>query len=150
LKIYFLDNTDTAGVADVLAAVGLETTLLVNISKSGGTQETKNNMIAFMDAYKAAKLDYAKHACAITMKGSELDKLSRGSGWLKVFEMAESIGGRTSETSVVVHLPAVLAGIDFKSLLNGACHMDALTREPSLDSNPAYMLAALWFISGGG
>ena len=82
LKIYFLDNTDTAGLADALQVVDLEKTLVVNISKSGGTQETKNNMKACMDFYAAAGLDFAKHACAITMKDSELDQLSRGRGRL--------------------------------------------------------------------
>lgn len=150
LKIYFLDNTDTAGLADALQVADLETTLVVNISKSGGTQETKNNMIACMQYYAAAGLDFAKHACAITMKNSELDQLSRGSNWLKVFEMAESIGGRTSETSIVGHLPAALAGISFKDLLAGACHMDSLTSNPQLTHNPSYMLSAMWYIAGNG
>ena len=70
LKIYFLDNTDTAGLADALEVTDLETTLVINISKSGGTQETKNNMKACMDKYAAAGLDFAKHACAITMRES--------------------------------------------------------------------------------
>ena len=150
LKIYFLDNTDTAGLADALQVVDLETTLVVNISKSGGTQETKNNMTACMDFYREAGLDFAKHACAITMRGSELDNLARGGKWLKVFEMAESIGGRTSETSIVGHLPAALAGIKFKDLLDGACHMDHLTSNPQLTHNPAYMLSTMWYLAGNG
>ncbi len=150
LKVYFLDNTDTAGVNDVLAVCNLASTIVVNISKSGGTQETKNNMIACMNAYQAAGIDFAAHACAITMSGSELDKLARSGKWLKVFEMADSIGGRTSVTSIVGHLPAALAGVDFKSFLAGACHMDNLTRESSLEKNPAYMLAAMWYLAGNG
>ena len=150
LKIYFLDNTDTAGLADALQVADLEKTLVVNISKSGGTQETKNNMIVCREYYEAAGLDFTKHACAITMKKSELDQLARGENWLKVFEMAESIGGRTSETSIVGHLPAALAGIRFKDLLAGACHMDGLTANPQLTHNPAYMLAAMWYIAGKG
>ncbi len=150
LKIYFLDNTDTAGAVDALAVCDLAKTLVVNISKSGGTQETKNNMIDCMDAYKAAGIDFAKHACAITMKDSELDNLARSSNWLRVFEMAESIGGRTSVTSIVGHLPAALAGVDFRTFLKGACHMDSLTRNPHFSHNPAYMLSAMWYLAGNG
>lgn len=150
LKIYFLDNTDTAGLHDALQVCELDTTLVVNVSKSGGTQETKNNMIVCMEEYAAKGIDFKKHACAITMRGSELDNLARAENWLKVFEMAESIGGRTSETSIVGHLPAALAGIDFKDLLCGACHMDMLTRNPQLTHNPAYMLSAMWYIAGEG
>ncbi|MDD3119367.1 MAG: hypothetical protein PHQ27_09325 [Victivallales bacterium] len=150
LRIYFLDNTDSAGVADVLQAIELDRTLVVSISKSGGTQETKNNMIAMADAFNAAGLEFARHAVAITMKDSQLDRLARDRKWLKVMEMAESIGGRTSETSIVGHLPAALAGIDFRSFLAGACHMDQWTRVTDYRKNPAYMLAAMWFIAGNG
>lgn len=147
-KIYFVDNTDTAGVCDLLPILNLEETLVVSISKSGGTQETKNNMIAFMQAFEKAAIPFPAHAAAITMAESALDKLARGNGWLAVFEMAESIGGRTSETSIVGHLPAALAGIDFAQFLAGACTMDAWTREEKVTQNPAYFLASSWYIAG--
>ncbi len=149
-KIYFVDNTDSAGVVDVLGAVSLEKTLVVSISKSGGTQETKNNQIAFAKAYDNNGLKFVQHACAITMVGSELDRQAKSEGWLKIFPMAESIGGRTSVTSVVGHLPAALAGINFKALLEGACAMDVWTREADFRKNPASMLAAMWHIAGNG
>lgn len=150
LRIYFVDNTDPAGVKDALAALDLEKTLVLSVSKSGGTQETKNNTIAFAHAFAAAKLSFVRHAAAITMAGSELDRQARSEGWLKVIPMAESIGGRTSETSVVGHLPAALAGVDFRSFIAGACHMDQLTRVPEILANPAYALAATWHIAGNG
>ncbi len=150
LKIYFLDNTDTAGAVDAFQVCDPATTLVVNISKSGGTQETKNNMILCMDIYKEAGIDFAKHACAITMADSELDNFARKNNWLKVFEMADSIGGRTSVTSIVGHLPAALAGVDFRAFLEGACHMDELTRNPALAQNPAYMLSSMWYMAGSG
>ena len=150
LKIYFLDNTDTAGGMDVFEVCDPATTLVVNISKSGGTQETKNNMIFCMEKYAEAGVDFAKHACAITMQGSELDMFAKKNNWLKVFDMADSIGGRTSVTSVVGHFPAALAGVDFKKFLSGACHMDELTRTADFTNNPAYMLSAMWYMAGDG
>ena len=150
LKIYFLDNTDSAEFADLLEVMDLETTLHLVISKSGGTQETKNNMIAMEKTYQAAGLDFARYAVAITMSGSQLDNYARSNNWLNVFEMAESIGGRTSETSIVGHVPAALTGVDFASFLSGACAMDEWTRCPELAGNPAMMLSALWYIAGEG
>ena len=150
LKIYFLDNTDSAGFADVLAVIDPATTLVATVSKSGGTQETRNNMIALEDYYDETGVDFAQHATAVTMKDSKLWKHAEEDGWLKVFEMAESIGGRTSETSIVGHLPAALAGIDFKQFLDGAVFMDEWTRSEDCLANPAYMLAAMWFIAGQG
>jgi glucose-6-phosphate isomerase len=87
---------------------------------------------------------------AITMKDSELDRKARSEKWLRVFEMAESIGGRTSETSIVGHLPAALTGIDFREFLNGACRMDEWTRTADPLKNPAAMLSAMWYIAGKG
>ena len=150
LKIYFLDNTDSAGFADLLAVMVPERTLHLVVSKSGGTQETKNNLIAMRDFYAGQGVDFASHAVAVTMKDSALWREAAAEKWLAVFEMAESIGGRTSETAVVGHLPAALTGIDFRRFLSGACAMDRWTREPDYRNNPALFLAAMWFLSGNG
>jgi glucose-6-phosphate isomerase len=150
LRVYFLDNTDSAGLADVLEVIDLETTLQLCVSKSGGTQETLNNLTALENIYAAAGLKYADFACAITMEGSKLDQHAKAANYLKVFPMAESIGGRTSETSIVGHVPAALAGIDFAMFLEGACRMDIWTRNRSFRDNPAMMLAAMWYIAGAG
>ena len=150
LKVYFLDNTDPAGLRDVLDQIDMERTLQLCVSKSGGTQETLNNLTALENAYMAAGLNYSDYACAITMPGSKLDKHSREMNCLKIFPMAESIGGRTSETSIVGHVPAALAGIDFAQFLEGACRMDIWTRSEDYRNNPAMMLAAMWYIAGQG
>lgn len=149
-KVYFVDNTDTAGVADALAVLDLRRTLVVTISKSGGTQETKNNMLVVEQAYAAAGIPFGPHAVAVTMAGSQLDQHARAGQWRRIFPMADSIGGRTSETNIVGHVPAALAGIDFKAFVAGAKHMDELTRAAALEQNPAYQLAAAWFVAGKG
>ncbi len=150
LKIYFLDNTDSAEFSDLLEVMDPETTLQLVISKSGGTRETKNNMIAMEKVYAERNLDFGANACAITMKGSDLDKHARENHFLAVFEMAESIGGRTSETSIVGHVPATLCGIDFERFLSGACAMDNWTRNENALENPAMRLAAMWYLAGNG
>ena len=150
LKIYFLDNTDSAEFADLLEVMDPETTLHLVISKSGGTQETRNNMIAMENFYASKGLNFAKFAAAITMKNSQLDNHARDNKWLADFEMAESIGGRTSETSIVGHVPAALTGVDFGSFLAGACKMDEWTRTSDPLKNPAMMLSAMWYIAGKG
>ncbi|MBE6375791.1 MAG: glucose-6-phosphate isomerase [Lentisphaerae bacterium] len=150
LKIYFLDNTDSSGFADLLKVMEPEKTIHLVISKSGGTQETKNNMIAMEKFYASCNLDFAKYAVAVTMLNSSLYKHAKENNWLEIFEMAESIGGRTSETAIVGHLPAALTGIDFGKFLAGACDMDAWTRNADFRSNPALFLAAIWYLAGNG
>lgn len=149
-RIYFLDNTDSAGIKDLLDTIELEYTLVVNISKSGGTQETRNNMIALERAYSLQNLEFASRAVAITMSGSKLATYAEENEWRKVFNMSESIGGRTSVTSVVGHLPAALTGIDYVAFLRGAVYMDKLTRAAEIDHNPAYQLAISWYAAGNG
>ena len=124
LRVYFLDNTDPAGLKDLLEVIDLESTLQLCVSKSGGTRETLNNLTALINIYKAQGLNYGDYACAVTMECSLLDKQAKEMGFMKVFPMAESIGGRTSETSIVGHVPAALTGIDFRMFLDGACRMD--------------------------
>ena len=149
-RIYFTDNTDPAGVTDVLQVVDLARTCVVTISKSGGTRETRNNMLVFEAAYKAAGLDFAAHACAVTMPGSKLDQYATEGGWTARWAMADSIGGRTSETAVVGHVPVAAAGLDFKAMLDGALVMDEWTRAADVSDNPAYLLAASWYLLGKG
>jgi glucose-6-phosphate isomerase len=149
-RIYFTDNTDAAGICDILAVVDLARTLVVTVSKSGATQETANNMQAFAAAFAEAGLDFSAHAAAVTMPESHLDAIARAQKWLKIWPMAASIGGRTSETAIVGHVPAAAAGIDFAALLRGACAMDDWTRNPNPLANPAYQLAAAWYLLGNG
>lgn len=150
--IYFLDNTDPAGVVDLCDVLDLDTALVVTISKGGNTRETLNNLRALEQAFGVdrGKPDFARHAVAITMGDSVLFEYAEEQDWLAVFEMAESIGGRTSVSSVVGHVPAALTGIDFAQFLTGACHMDELTRVEDPARNPAYQLAMAWHIAGNG
>jgi glucose-6-phosphate isomerase len=149
-RIYFLDNTDPAGLADIMAVIEPARTLVVTISKSGSTQETRNNMIALEKLFSKHNASFADNAVAVTMEQSELWNYARENQWRQLFPMAESIGGRTSVTNIVGHLPAALAGIDFDKFVRAAAYMDELTRVHDLVGNPAYQLAAAWFAAGNG
>jgi glucose-6-phosphate isomerase len=152
LQVYFLDNTDPDGMARVLAELSgqLAETLCLVISKSGGTPETRNGMLCAQAAYQAAGLDFARHAAAITGRGSKLDQQAEAQGWLARFPMWDWVGGRTSETSVVGLLPAALQGIDIDALLAGAADCDQVTRQHDTRRNPSALLALLWYYATGG
>src|SRR5450432_2134829 len=64
LKPHFFDNTDPDGMDRVLATIGagLNKTICIIISKSGGTKETRNGMSIAEAAYKEAGLDFGNHA----------------------------------------------------------------------------------------
>jgi glucose-6-phosphate isomerase len=150
MKLCFLDNTDPDGFDRVLGALKgvLAETLVVVISKSGGTKETRNGMLETQRAFSQHGLAFEKQAVAVTQAGSELFRNS--TSWLAQFPMWDWIGGRTSVLSVVGLLPAALQGISVDALLEGARLMDLATRETDAKKNPALMLAYAWYIGSEG
>ena len=152
LRFHYLDNTDPAGFQRVFTTVGdrLSETLCLIVSKSGGTVETRNGMLAARRAFDEAGIQFRRHAVAITTEGSKLDELSKSEGWLNQFYLWDWIGGRTSIFSAVGLLPAALLGIDIDAFLQGAAEMDSLTRSDEVKTNPAAMLAAAWHHSTKG
>src|SRR5467141_1505334 len=152
MDIYFFDNTDPNGFDRVLDKIDneLARTIVVAISKSGGTKETRNGMLEVEARFKAAGLDFAKHAVAITGVGSDLDKHAEKSGWLARFPMWDWVGGRTSVMSAVGLVPMALEGFDIDNFLAGAAAMDERTRINDFRQNAAMLLALMWFYAGNG
>ena len=149
---FFIDNTDPDGIDTVLGELigQLGSTLVVVVSKSGGTPETRNGMLEVQRAYQLANLKFAQHAVAITQDGSKLHKTAVSENWLRIFPMWDWVGGRTSVLSAVGLLPAALQGLDTNGLLDGAAAMDRLTREADPLKNPAALLALMWHHVGEG
>ena len=154
MRPFFFDNTDPDGMARemdrIAAAGGVAKTLIVVVSKSGGTKETRNGMLVAQAAFTAKGLDFGRHAVAVTQDGSDLDKIARRQKWLARFPMWDWVGGRTSQLSAVGLLPAALQGIDVDGLLEGARSCDAATRIPDVGKNPAALLALAWYRETGG
>jgi glucose-6-phosphate isomerase len=152
LAPHFLDNTDPEGIWRVLEGLRprLAETLVVITSKSGGTPETRNGMLAVADAFRRDGLAPGPQSVAITQEGSALDRVAEGGGWLARFPMWDWVGGRTSETSAVGLVPAALQGIDVDALLEGARTCDEATRLHDLFRNPAALLASCWLRATGG
>lgn len=152
VKIHFIDNNDPAGIDRVINHLrnNLASTLVLVISKSGGTPEPRNGMIEVKKAYAGHNLEFAQYAVAITSVDSNLDKLAKDEGWLARFPMYDWVGGRTSEMSAVGLVPAALQGIDVRAILDGAKEMDDATRVPDVKNNPAALLALSWYFAGNG
>ncbi|NJD39812.1 MAG: glucose-6-phosphate isomerase [Geobacter sp.] len=148
---FFLDNTDPDGMDRVFGQINdLSDCLVLVISKSGSTKETRNGMLEAKAAWQRAGLDFSKQAVAITGAGSELDSLATTEGWLDRFPMWDWVGGRTSVTSAVGLLPAALQGLDIQALLKGAQICDQVTRSTIVSFNPAALMALMWHHATGG
>jgi glucose-6-phosphate isomerase len=154
LKIHFIDNTDPAGIDKTLAEVEkrLNTTLVLVISKSGGTPEARNGMLEVQKFYQTHNVDFASRAVAVTGMdmNSKLEAIAKAEKWSAIFPMYDWVGGRTSELSAVGLLPAALQGIDIRAMLEGAKIMDEATRKANLKNNPAALLALAWYYATNG
>jgi glucose-6-phosphate isomerase len=152
IRPYFFDNTDPDGFDRVLKEIkgALSETMTIVISKSGGTIETRNGMLEAKSAYQSKGLRFEKHAVAITEANSDVDRMAKKEGWIARFPMWDWVGGRTSETSAVGLLPAALQGIDIDALLKGARLCDEVTRKKDSRTNPAALLALMWYHVTGG
>ncbi len=152
MDIDFFDNTDPDGFDRVFDRIGnyLSQTLVVVVSKSGGTKETRNGMLEAEAKFKQKELHFGKHAVAVTGVGSELDKYAEQNQWLARFPMHDWVGGRTSVMSAVGLLPMALEGFDIDAFLAGAAAMDERTRVPDATQNAAMLLASMWYYAGNG
>src|SRR6184192_2025089 len=151
MDIYFFDNTDPDGFDRVFDKIdSLSQTLVVVVSKSGGTKETRNGMVEAEAKFTQRGFHFGKHAVAVTGVGSELDKYAEKNQWLARFPMHDWIGGRTSVMSAVGLLPMALEGFDIDEFLAGAAAMDERTRIPDAAQNAAMLLALMWHYAGNG
>jgi glucose-6-phosphate isomerase len=150
--IQFFDNTDPDGFDRVFARMGsrLAETLVIVISKSGGTKETRNGMLEAEARFKELSIPFGRQAVAVTGVGSELDGYAEKSGWLTRFPMHDWVGGRTSIMSAVGLVPMALQGFDIDQFLAGAAAMDERTRSTDPAGNAAMLLALMWYYAGNG
>ncbi|MBX7157076.1 MAG: glucose-6-phosphate isomerase [Verrucomicrobiae bacterium] len=152
LEIYFMDNTDPDGFDRIFHRLEnrLKETLVIVISKSGGTKETRNGMLETQAFFEKKGVAFAPQAVVVTGEGSELDEVAKKEKWLARFPMWDWVGGRTSVMSAVGLLPAALQGFSIQEFLAGAAKMDAYTRVSETRKNAAMLLALMWYDAGKG
>jgi len=113
-----LDSTDAAAVRAAERTHPIERTLFLIVSKSGSTVET---LAAYHYFAARARPD---QFVAVTDPGSALERRAAERGFRAVFPHPADVGGRYAALTVVGMLPAALAGIDGRALLERACETD--------------------------
>lgn len=116
-----LDSTDPAAVLDAERSHPLERTLFLIVSKSGSTVET---LAAYHYFAARARPD---QFVAVTDPGSALERMAAERRFRTVFPHPADVGGRYAALTVVGMLPAALAGIDGRTLLERAQDLDPTT-----------------------
>jgi transaldolase/glucose-6-phosphate isomerase len=121
LELHVLDSTVPASVARVEKSVDVARTLFLVSSKSGGTAETMNFYKYFYDRVGRLKGERAgENFVAVTDPGTSLEKLAHEQRFRRVFHGQPDIGGRYSALSNFGMVPAALAGVGVRALLENA------------------------------
>ena len=115
LRLHVLDSTEPLQIEAVTAAIDLAKTLFIVSTKSGGTIET----LSLFKHFHALQGD-GGHFIAVTDPGSSLADLAEEHGFRRTFINDPDIGGRYSALSYFGLVPAALAGIDVRPILEGA------------------------------
>lgn len=138
-RLYVLDSTDPSQVIETEQDAGLDHTLFVVSSKSGGTIETMSQY-----AYFRSRVHDGRNFIAITDPGSNLERMAETDGFRRVFLNDPDIGGRFSGLSYFGLVPGALCGADIAATLESACavaqrcHADV----PAVE-NPGAVLGAI-------
>jgi glucose-6-phosphate isomerase len=148
LGLWVADSIDPDHVWGLLDGLDIRRTSFNVISTSGDTPET---MGQFLWAYQLLKNrigeDKARERLIITTdpaQGSLKSLAAREQ--LPSLGVPANVGGRFSVLSAAGLLPAFVSGIDVEELLAGARVMDQRLKDTPIDSNPAYRLAALFYL----
>ncbi|MFN0262574.1 glucose-6-phosphate isomerase [Tepidamorphus sp. 3E244] len=132
-ELHFLDNLDPLTLDAALAALPLDKTKFLSVSKSGGTGETLIQTTVAIEALKAADLAVADHMRGLSEPieegGKNALRTLLGEYDATVDEHVLGLGGRYAALSNVGLVPAALMGLDPKAVREGA----AAVLQPALD-----------------
>jgi glucose-6-phosphate isomerase len=144
VPLVVLDTTDPGQLAAALST-GMERTVVVVSSKSGGTVETDSHRRAAWAAFEAAGVsDVDKHFVAVTDPGSSLEKTAADAGFRAVFLADPNVGGRYSALTAFGLVPSALAGVDVAALLDEAAALRPELSGPSPALELGLVLGAAW------
>ena len=140
-----LDSTDPTTILHLEGSIDLAKTLFIVASKSGSTTEPLMLQQYFFDRVRQSMGDRAgRNFVAITDPGSKLEAIARADNYRRIFINMADIGGRYSALSYFGMVPAALAGIDVKELLDRAFRASqACERTVPIKDNPGARLGGI-------
>ncbi len=120
LRLTLLDTTDPDFILKTQERINLLRTLFVVSSKSGSTVETVSLMKYFYGELARKTGSPGEHFICITDPGSGLIQTAGEHGFSRVFINDPNVGGRFSALSYFGLVPASLAGVDIRRILESA------------------------------
>jgi glucose-6-phosphate isomerase len=148
-RLHVLDNVDPRTITATLARLDLASTLVLVVSKSGGTVETMAQYLIVRDALENALGTERARAALVFVTDPEtgaLRRIARAEG-ITTLDIPPNVGGRFSVLSAVGLLPAALIGIDIRAMLAGAADTTRRAESADLTANLPGTFAVLQWLS---
>jgi glucose-6-phosphate isomerase len=149
IDLRFVANIDPREMAEALAGLDPEATLIVVVSKTFTTQETLANAELARDWLKTAvpAKHLGRHIVGVTAAPERAEAFGCG----RTFGFRDWVGGRYSLWSAVGLSCAVGLGWDvFSAMLEGAAEMDGHFRSAPLEANAPVLLALAQILNVAG
>lgn len=142
---HFISNIDPDETVLAMEGLDLAKTLVLVISKTGTTIETRSNEEFVKEHFIRVKLKPEDHFISITAKGGPMDDPSR---YLECFYIWDWVGGRYSTTSMIggVMLSFAFGFELYWEFLRGVNAMDKVALKDDLKANLPMLgaLLAIW------
>jgi len=152
-RIFVMDNIDPVTFKAMMRLCSPEKTLYNVISKSGGTAETMSQLMLIIEQIekKVGAGALAEHLVVTSNPRGDGAPPSHLHPVADAYQLTEftvplNVGGRFSVFSPVGMFPAAMLGMDLDGFREGCAAMDARCAQPDLETNPAYLRAAVQYL----
>jgi glucose-6-phosphate isomerase len=149
VSVHFVSNVDGAQLANTLARLNPETTLVIVSSKTFTTGETLTNARSALNWFGALadrREIVRRHFVAVTASPHRAGEF--GVAPERIFQFWNWVGGRFSLWSAIGLPIAIAIGFEnFRALLDGAASMDRHFQQAPLEENTPVIMALLsvWY-----
>ncbi len=132
-SLWIGDNIDAYALEAYLAKLPPEKTVIVTVSKSGGTIETVGQYFILKEwAQKHLGDRWSEHMLLVTDEEQGFLRGEVETYGIKALAVPDNLGGRYSVLSAVGLIPAMFLGMDIDALMSGAQEVAALLTDPEL------------------
>ncbi|QJB56381.1 glucose-6-phosphate isomerase [Pseudodesulfovibrio sp. zrk46] len=131
--LWIADNVDAYALEAYLAKLPAEKTVIVTVSKSGGTIETVGQYFILKEwAQERLGDKWAEHMLLVTDEKQGFLRGEVEQYGIKALPVPDNLGGRYSVLSAVGLIPALFLGMDIDALMAGAREVADILADPGL------------------
>jgi transaldolase/glucose-6-phosphate isomerase len=143
-ELLVLDSTHPDAIAALTERLDLRHALFLVSSKSGTTTEPLSFYRYFWEKVGTSGGDPKRSFVAVTDPGTPLEQLAEREGFRAVFQALPTVGGRYSALTMFGLVPAALAGVDVRAILDRAWTMaEACAPSIPVRQDPGLALGAV-------